>query len=64
MTTVFILTSGRPTNKAFDIKPPLSLELQYNKALLKIKDDYRVIDYQMDILLRNRYLCYCWIPKR
>jgi len=53
LTTVFILSSGRPINKAWDKTPPLSLELETNKALLEIKDNYTVLDNQMETLLNN-----------
>jgi len=53
VTTVFILTSGRPTNKAWDKFPPLSLELHTNKSLLEIKKYYTFLDFQMDMLSKN-----------
>jgi len=53
MTTVFILSSGRPTNKAWDKIPPFSRELFMNKALVKSRDGRTILDLQMEMLTRN-----------
>jgi len=53
LTTVLILTSGRPTNKAWDKTPPLKIELETNKSLIKVAGT-TILGLQMELLLRNK----------
>lgn len=50
---VVIFASSRPEPKAWKEKAPLTLEKYRNKSLLPMKDGRLILDYQLDMLIKN-----------